>query len=133
MNLHHKLVLGCLPRLAPGFLVLVKFRAGTAVLFLDGPQLCLIFVAVFHKIHLILVERRILELQIHGLVYILSKAEQQHDFIAGTDACVLHSCRMIQLRQLINPFFFHLSGCICFQRTDELIHRRILRFQDEVP
>ena len=73
MNLHGNLLGGL--RIRGSLIIIIQLRGISAVLFLNGAQLCLVFVPVFHKVHLIFVQRRILELQIHCLVHIFTEAE----------------------------------------------------------
>ena len=114
-------------------LIIILVRGISGKFLLHSPELRFIFVPVLHQIHLIFVERLVLQLQIHGLFHIFSQSEQQHDLIAGPDALVAHAALVVQLCQLIQPFLVHFHRRIRFQGADQLVQGRFFRLQDQVP
>ena len=72
MNLHGNLLGSFGIR---GSLIIIQLWGISAVLFLNSAQLCLVFVPVFHKVHLVFVQRRVLELQIHCLIHIFAETK----------------------------------------------------------
>ena len=73
MNLHGNL-LGSFG-IQGSLIIIIQLRGISAVLFLNSAQLCLVFVPVFHKVHLVFVQRRVLELQIHCLIHIFAETK----------------------------------------------------------
>ena len=95
-------------------------------------ELLLILAAVFHEIHLLLRERAILELQLHGLVHILAETEEKHDFITGADARILAAGFTVELCEGIEPLLVHFLGGILLERCDKLLGAGPLRLQDQI-
>ena len=91
------------------------------VLFFHRTQLLFVLLAVFHQIHLIFRQRRILKFQFHCLIHIFAKTEHQHDLVADPHTVVRLVRLMIKLCQVVQPFLIQLFLTISLQRIDLLL------------
>ena len=112
---------------------LCRYKRGVLPkLLLNCPQSCLIFIPIFHQIHLVTRKRCMLCLQLHCLIHIFSKTKHQHKLITGHNAQLVHACLVIQCRKLIKPFFIQLYIAVLLKCMNQLLCRCSFRLQNQI-